>query len=43
MKGPVLAIPWMDKKAVHAADTSIQAPKENLPEVNWEQEDGMIP
>ena len=43
MEGPVLAIPWMDKKAVHAADTYMQAPKENLPEVNWEQEDGMIP
>ena len=32
MKGPVVALTWMDKKAVHAAGTYTQAPAENLPE-----------
>ena len=42
MKGPILAITWMDKKAVHAAGTYTQAPEENLPEVNWKQKDGTL-
>jgi len=31
MKGPVIALSWMDKKAVHAAGTYTRAPAENLP------------
>ena len=42
MKGPVLAITWMDKKAVHAAGTYMQAATENLPEVNEKQKDGTL-
>ena len=42
MKGPILEITWMDKKAVHAAGTYTQAPQENLPEVNWNQKDGTL-
>ena len=32
MKGPVVALTWMDKKAVRSAGTYTQAPAENLPE-----------
>ena len=39
MKGPILAITWMDKKAVHAAGTCTQAPQENQQEVNQKQKD----
>ena len=42
MKGPVLALTWMDKKAVHAAGTFTQAPSQQLPEVNRKQKDGTI-
>ena len=42
MKGPVLALTWMDKKPVHAAGTYTQAPADNLPEVNRKQKDGTI-
>ena len=42
MKGPILAITWMDKKTVHAAGTYTQAPQENLPEVNRKQKDGTL-
>ena len=42
MKGPVLALTWMDKKPVHAAGTYTQAPADNLPEVNWKQKVGTI-
>ena len=42
MKGPVLALTWMDKKAVHATGTYTQAPTEQLPEVNRKQRDGTI-
>ena len=33
MKGPVLALTWMDKTAVHATGTYTQAPALQLPEV----------
>lgn len=42
MKGPVLALTWMDKKAVHATGTYPQAPGQQLPEVNREQQNGTI-
>ena len=42
MKGPIRAITWMDKRAVHAADTYTQAPQENLQEVNRKQKDGTL-
>ena len=42
MKGPVLALTWMDKKAVHAAGTFTQAPSQQLPEVNRKRKDGTI-
>ena len=42
MKGPVLALTWMDKKAVHATGTYTQAPAQQLPEVNRKQQDGTI-
>lgn len=42
MEGPVLALMWMDKKAVHATVTYTQAPARQLPEVNWKQRDGTI-
>ena len=32
----------MDKKAVHAAGTYTQAPRENLPEINRKQKDGKL-
>ena len=42
MKGPVLALTWMDKKAVHATGTYTQAPAQQLPEVNRKQQNGTI-
>lgn len=42
MKGPVLALTWIDKKAVHAAGTYTQAPSQELAEVNRKQKDGTI-
>ena len=42
MKGPILEITWMDKKAVYAAGTYTQARQENLPEVNRKQKDGTL-
>ena len=42
MKGPVLAVTWMDNKPVHATGTYTQTPLENLPEVNRKQKDGNI-
>ena len=42
MKRPVLALTWMDKKAVHATGTYTQAPTEHIPEVNRKQRDGTI-
>ena len=42
MKGPILAITWMDKKAVHAAGTYTQVPQENLQEVNRKQKEGAL-
>lgn len=42
MKGPVLPLTWMDKKAVHAAGTFTQAPSQQLPEVKHKQKDGTI-
>ena len=37
IKGPVQALTWMDKKAVHAAGTFTQAPSQQLPEVSRKQ------
>ena len=42
MKGPILEITWMDKKAVYAAGTYTQARQENLPELNRKQKDGTL-
>jgi len=42
MKGPVVALTWMDKKAVHVAGTYTQAPAQQLPEVNCKQRDSTI-
>lgn len=42
MKGPMLALTWMDKKAVHAAGTNQKAPTENTPTVNRKKKDGTV-
>ena len=42
MKGLILALTWMDKKAVHAIGTYTQAPAQQLPEVTCKQQDGAI-
>ena len=40
MMGPVLALTWMNKKAVHEAGTYTQAPAQQLPVMNRKQRDG---
>ncbi|PFX26968.1 PiggyBac transposable element-derived protein 5 [Stylophora pistillata] len=42
MKGPMLALTWMDKKAVHAAGTNQKAPSDDLPTVNRRKKDGTV-
>lgn len=42
MKGPVLALTWMDKKAVHAAGTNAIAPGHDTPTVNSKKKDGTV-
>ena len=42
MKGPVLALTWMDKKALHAAGTYTKAQSQQVQEVNHKQKDGTI-
>jgi len=42
MKGPVLAVAWIDKKPVFAAGTYTTAPPQQLPEINRKQKDGRI-
>ena len=42
IKGSMLALTWMDKKAVDAVGTYTQAPSQQLPEVNRKQKDGTI-
>lgn len=41
-KGSVLALTWMDKKAVHATGTYTKAPAQQLPKVNRKQRDCTI-
>lgn len=42
MKGPVLALTWIDKKPVFAAGTYTGAPPGELPEINRKQRDGSV-
>lgn len=42
MKGPVLAVSWIDKKPVFAAGTNTSAPPQQLPQINRKQKDGSI-
>ena len=42
MKVSVLALTWMDKKAVHATGTYTKAPAQQLPKVNCKQRDCTI-
>ena len=42
MKGPVLALTWIDKKPVFAAGTYTGAPPRELPEINRKQRSGSI-
>lgn len=42
MKGPVLAVAWIDKKPVFATGTYTTAPPQQLPEINRKQKDGRI-
>ena len=42
MKGPVLAVAWIDKKPVFAAGTYTTSPPQQLPEINRKQKDGSI-
>ena len=42
MKGPLLALTWMDKKAVHAAGTNAKVPGHDTPTANRKKTDGTI-
>lgn len=42
MKGPILYVLWMDKKAVWVAGIVTSAPPANLPEVQRRAKDGTV-
>ena len=42
MKGPVLALTWIDKRPVHMAGTYTKCPQDNMPTVERKKKDGSI-
>ena len=42
LRGPMFALTWMDKKAVHAAGSNHKAPTDNLPTVNRKKKYGTV-